>query len=218
MRKWSWLLGTVVLLGLALNVTAQEEIEYRDIAEVSVYGGLALPAQGISDFRDTLGAKTGWEVGLSAGLFVTPDFVVGLDFTYSQYSIDTDNDLITLDHRFYNPMLYAKYYFFGESDFVPYLKASAGLFLPKFTTPVMDDDGTNLRLRELSYGPGLSVGGAAGIMMYVHDYGGLFLEASYQQAFTEDADKTLGANTYVFGENTGLVNIQFGISAFFGNE
>lgn len=218
MRKWSWLLGVVMLLALGTGAVAQEEEEYRDVAEVLVYGGVSIPGQGVNNFLDTLGAKTGWDVGVSAGLFLTPSLVLGLDFTYAQYGIDTDNDMITLKHRFYNPMLYLKYYFFSESNLVPYVKGTAGLYLPKFTTQITNDDGTNRRLRELSYGPALAVGASAGVMLYIHDYGGLFLEGSYQYAKTDKSDKTLGALTYEFGETTGLLNIHFGVATYFGTD
>ena len=108
MRKWSWLLGVVMLMALGTGAIAQEEYEYRDVAEVLVYGGVSVPSGGITNFLDTLGAKTGWDVGVSAGVFLTPSLVLGLDFTYAQYGIDTDNDMITLKHRFYNPMLYVR--------------------------------------------------------------------------------------------------------------
>jgi hypothetical protein len=109
-----------------------------------------------------------------------------------------------------------KYYFFGESDFVPYIRGQAGLSFSKFTTIVIDNSVG--KFRELSYDPSLMVGAGAGAFFYTTDYSGLFLEVNYYQAFSEEAKGTFQETEYRFGENIGLLDIHAGIHVFFGSE
>ena len=57
---------------------------------MSIYGGFGIPSGGISDWNDSLGAGTGWEIGMDVGYFLTPSMVLGLNFTYAQFSVDTE--------------------------------------------------------------------------------------------------------------------------------
>ena len=74
------IIAAVLLLG-SLNVSAQEEVVTKDVLEVSLYGGLAVPTGGISDWTtgpipelDRIyerAAQTGWDVGLDIGYYIT---------------------------------------------------------------------------------------------------------------------------------------------------
>ena len=204
----------VFLLLCSLSVVAQDyEEEERDILEVSLFGGVGIPSGGISDWSDSLGAKTGWAVGVDFGYFLKSNLVLGLNFTYVQFEIDADNEANQLNHRLYNPSLYLKYYFFGEGNFAPYLKAHVGVDNAKFATFVPDPG----RYRELSYDPSFAFGGGAGVFYYTSDYSGLFLEVNYHQGLTDGAQKDYEGRTYDFGENIGLIDIHAGISVFFGS-
>ena len=90
--------------------------------------------------------------------------------------------------------------------------------LKPILSPISDSDGSNLRNRELSYSPGISFGAAAGVFRYTSDYSGLFLQAGYMMAMTDDSDKTKGSTTYLFGENTGIIDLRAGIVLFFGSD
>lgn len=218
MKNLSILLGLFLILALQVTAFAQDdEDEARDILEISMYGGTGIPAGGLSDWNDTLGAKVGWQIGIDAGYFLTPEIVIGINFAYYQMEIDNDNPSLTQNHRFYNPQAYLKYYFFSESNFAPYVKGLVGLYNPKFSTPVTDPDGTNVRYRELSYSPALSVGAAAGLFYYTSYYSGLFVEAGFQHAFSESSDKTYLDNNYEFGENISLIDVHAGIIVYFGS-
>lgn len=220
MKLLSTVLGFLLVVALVLPAHAQDDEEYyeaRDLLEVSGYGGMMIPGGGLKDWNDSLGAKTAWQVGLEVGYFLTPDLVLGVGMTYAQSGIDSPVD-IGQSHRLYLPSAYLKYYFWSESDLAPYVKGMFGLVAPKFSTPVTDANGTNLRFRELSYDPALMIGGGAGIFYYTSDYSGLFLEGTFQYGFTEDAKKTFRDNEYTFGESATLVDIHAGVRVFFGTD
>lgn len=207
MKKLGILLAALLLLS-ALTVSAQEEEEEYDILEMNFSVGAGIPGSGISDWMDTLGAKTGWSMGMDIGYFLKPNIVLGFNFTYYQFGIDHDST-DDLNHRFYSPSAYLKYYFEGESNFVPYLKLHAGVENPKFATWV-EASGIN-RYREKSYDPAFAFGVGAGAFYYTSDYSGIFLEVNYHQAMTKNTTATYGGNTYDFGENAGLIDIHAGV-------
>ena len=233
MKKISILLMVFLLLSLSV-VNAQEE-DVKDDLEVSVFGGLGLPLGGVTDWHDSLGASLGWDIGVEVGYFVTPNFVLGLNFTYYELSIDVPSEpTITgsngvpgvtfvslasnaegLSHRYYNPSLYLKYYFFGESNWVPYLKGHIGIDNAKFTT-LIDQEGSVTRYRALSYDPNLAFGFGGGLFYYTSDYSGLFLEANFHYSAGKNAEKEFYGNTYVFDENAMIFDIHAGVSVYFG--
>jgi hypothetical protein len=205
-------LGLFVLL-CGVPVLAQDyEEEERDLLELVFYGGAGIPGSGVSDWSDTLGAKTGFTVGLDFGYFLSPELVLGLSFSYLQFEVDTDSEANALNHRFFNPSLYLKYYFFTEGNLAPFVKAHAGVDNAKFATFV----GQPSRFRELSYDPAFSFGIGGGLMYYTSDYSGLYLEVDYHQAMTENVAKTYQDTEFKFGSNSGLVNLRAGIAIYFG--
>jgi hypothetical protein len=221
MKLLSSVLGLVMVVGLSLSASAQDDVdvsEDRDLLEVSFYGGAFIPGGGVTEFGDSLGAKSGWQIGLDVGYFLKPEWVIGINMTYAQLGIDTQDPANTQHHRLYNPMAYVTYYFWGESNMVPYIKGKAGLYNAKFSTAVTSGDGSNLRYRELSYDPALAVGGAIGLFYYTSDYSGLFAEVGYQTAFTKDVKKDFGGITYTFGETTSMIDLHAGIRVFFGSD
>lgn len=221
-----------ILLLFSVSAVAQDgdeyyEDDYRDILQVSIFGGLGLPSGGVKDWTTEtasgaidFGPKTGFGLGTEIGYFATPSLIVGLRFIYNQYAIDTDIDAVdSRYHRTYCPSLYALYYFFGESDFVPYVRAHAGIDFVKFTTSVRDvPRGNVFEYRELSYDPGFAFGAGLGIFYYTHDYGGLFLEANYHQGLVSGVTGSYEGLDYEFGEDMGLIDVHFGIRVFFGSE
>lgn len=203
----------------AVNAAAQdEEEEGRDLLEVSLFGGASIPSGGLSNWNDTLGAKTGLGLGAGIGYFLTERIVIGLNFTYTQYAIDTDTPAKNQHHRFFNPSLYVTRYFFGESDWVPYISGQVGLDNPKFSTWVLDTTGVPPgKFRELSYDPAVSFGASVGLFRYTSDFSGLYLEVNYHYGRTKDVEATFQGNSFVFGETTGMIGVYAGIRAFFGN-
>ena len=225
MKKSSILIAASVLLLLNLSAVAQDEYEEgKDVLEVSIYGGVGLPSSGLSDWMtgNELGVpedrapKTGWDFGLDIGYYVTPKFNLGINFLYTQMGIDIDGDS-DHSHKFYNPNIYAKYSFEGESDFVPYIKVHFGLDNPKFSTLVFDNNSSSRKYRELSYDPAVAFGGSVGLFKYTSDFSGLFLEAGYHMALTEDTEGTYQDDTYTFNEQTGIIRINAGVRLIIGS-
>ena len=218
MKISGFVLTLTCLLVIGPTLMAQDyEDEERDALELTFYSGFGLPSGGLGDWNDSLGAKTGLLFGLDLGYFLTEDMVLGFNFTYGQYGVDSPGDLPGLKHRFYNPSLYLKYYFWGDGDLVPYLKGSLGVDNAKFTTGVakLDDTSGTARHRELSYDPALSFGLTAGAFLYTSDYSGLFLDVTYHQGFTEKSEKVYDGVTYLFGENASVIEIHAGINIYF---
>ena len=215
MKKLSVLCAAFLLLAVNLTALAQDEEEEKDFMEMNFYGGLGIPAGGISDWHDTLGAKTGFSMGIDLGYFLKPNLVIGVNMVYSQFSIDAEDEASELHHRLYNPNAYIKYYFQGESNLEPYIKAHIGLENPKFTTFVGNFAGN--RYREKTYDPSLAFGFGAGVFYYTADFSGLFLEVNYHHALTEDSKAEYGGQEYTFGENLGIVDIHAGVRILIGS-
>ena len=213
---------TLLMLSLALPIAAQEEEEVvwaKDILETTFYGAFSSPSGELKTWKDSLGPKGDLGYGFEVGYFATYSLVVGFGFTYYQFDIDNNvNDIAAegLTHRLYSPTLYAKYYPQLESNFSPYVKASIGLDFPKFTTYAVSDQIGN-RYRQLSYDPALSLGASLGLFYFVHDYGGLYLEADYHYGETIDVEAEYAqGGTYRFEEKISLINIRFGIRILVG--
>ncbi len=208
---------TVVLFLIAIASPAMAQVEERDLMEISLFGGLGVPSSGLTDWQtagEDRAAETGFDVGMDIGFMITSKFVSGINFTYTQYSFDDTLEQSNHSHRLYNPNLYVKYLFEGESYFVPYVKGHIGMYFPKFSTFVRNDAGD--RFRELSYDPALGFGVGAGLFYYTADFSGLYLEGNYHYAFTEDVKGSYQGRDYRFGENLSSVDIHFGIRVLFG--
>jgi hypothetical protein len=229
MKKISTILVLLMVLIFGASVCAQDENAEetgKDFLEVALFGGLSMPIGGITDWTSTgptgtlaMGTKAGFDMGFNIGYYVTPQIVTGLDYTYSQYDIDTD--LPSLDsrrHRIYGLAAYGTYYFFGESNFVPYLKAQAGIDIPKFTTSIYDGNIDSYVYRELSYDPGFAFGFGAGLFYYTYDFGGVYVEANFRNGLTDKVKGKSGNDTYVFGTNESVLDIRAGLKVFFGQE
>lgn len=202
---------TLVLALISANsVRAQEQEGYvKDLMEVNFFGGGGVPSGDIKDFSDSLGAKFGYNFGFDAGFFITQSWVAGLNFTFTEFKLEDGANAPGLHHKLYSPSLYAKYYFTGQSDFVPYLKAQGGLAFPKFTTLVENSEGK--RYREKSYNPVFTYGAGAGLYVFTTDFSGVFIEANYLGASSSKTKATYQGSEYTFGSNLSMIDIHAGI-------
>lgn len=211
--KKSVLIALMIFAMLATQTAvAQDEDDSHDVLEFSIYSGVGLPISGLKNFQDSLGAELGWGLGFDLGYFVSSSFVLGLNFRYTQFGIESDVDLGSLKHKLYNPNLYAKLYFQGETDWEPFLTAFVGLENPKFTTATVD------RYREISYDVAVSVGGGLGIFYFTSDYSGLFLQANYRHAFTVDSKGSHAGVEYFFNQSVDQFEIFAGIRLLVGSD
>jgi hypothetical protein len=205
------ILMTVLLVG---GSAAAQDVE-RDLLEISIGGGLALPGSSISEWHnDSLGAGTGWSLNFDFGYFLRYNMVVGFNFAYTQFPVNADDEADGTFHRLYNPNLYLKYSFIGESNFEPYLRAQVGVENAKFTTLKKHPE---YHYWATSYDPALSLGGGLGIFYYTSDYSGLFLEGNFHWAGTKDAKRVYDDETLIFGENLTDINIRAGIRVLVGS-
>ena len=224
MKKFSLFVVFLVLLIASTSALAQDDDddEVMDFLEVALFGGGSMPGSGISDWMvpgsPELGARNGILLGGDVGVFATANLVIGVHFVYSQYNLDTDENTGSLKHRFYNPSLYLKYYFFGESNLAPYLRVHAGIDNPKFTTLVFDDALQQNKFRELTYDVLLAFGGSAGVFYYTSDFSGLFLEGSFHYGLSKDVEGQFQDRVYVFQDNYTQFNLFAGVKMFFGAE
>lgn len=215
MRKLALITG-IFLLTFCSTGFSQDE-EEKDFLEASLFGGFLVPTGGLSNWSDTLGAKSGFTAGLDIGYFLTPSMVLGLTFSYGQMGIDATDEASQKHHRFYNPAIYGKYYFFSESKFAPYFKVQAGVDNAKFATSVRDQDGGSPKYRDVSYDPAFAIGGGAGLFYYTSDVSGFYIEANVHHAFSENAKATYQNTSYKFGESSTFFDLRGGLSLFFGS-
>ncbi len=232
MRKTSIVAAAFVLLILSGSVFAQEEWEGRDVLEVAIFGGVGVPSGGITDWTTggqtfaettTRKAKTGLDLGIDIGYYLKPNVNIGLNFMYTQFDAEAPTGITIAEgldkqkHRLYNPNVYLKYNFEGESNFVPFLKAHVGLDNPKFSTWVLDHNDNSRKFRELSYDPAFAFGASAGLFYYTADFSGVFVEAGYHMGMTDKVKATYQGDEYEFGENTGVIWINAGIKLIVGS-
>lgn len=212
MRKLYGLLalGSVLLLvvGPVWAQDAAEEDE-KDLVEISAFVGTGLPQGGIKNYQGTLGAKAGFQTGIEAGYFVSPNVVLGFHLSYTQFGIDGAANAKGLDHKLYFPALYLKYLVNSNSNLVPYVKALAGAQNPKFTRYAENIEGN--RYRALSYDPAFGYSLGVGVFYYTADYSGLFLEACYSGASTKNVKSTYAGTTYLFNETAKSLDLRLGI-------
>lgn len=209
----------VILTGLLVfaygSVVLAEEAQEKDFLEAAIYGGLSAPVGGINNWQDTLKAKSGFNVGFDIGYFMTANFVLGLTFSYHQFKIDATNEARLMNHRLYNPAVYAKYYFFSASKFAPYLRGQAGVDNPKFATEVLD--GSQWKFRELSYDPAFAISGGGGLFYYTSDVSGFYLEANLHHAFAKSVSGTYQNKPYTFGSSSTVLDLHAGLAMYFGS-
>ncbi len=199
----------------ANSARAQEQEGYvKDLMEVNFFGGGGVPSGDIKNFSDTIGAKFGYNFGFDAGFFINQSWVAGLNFTFTEFSVDEGAKAPGLHHKLYSPNLYAKYYFTGESDFVPYLKAQGGVAFPKFTTLVANWAGA--RYREMSYDPVFAYGFGAGLFYFTTDFSGLFVEANYLRAASSDTKANYNGIDYSFESGLSQIDIHAGVRILIG--
>ena len=211
MKRFSVTLAVLLLVAFSSSAFSQDEEEERDILEIGFYGGLGVPVGGIGDFNDSLGAKNGWALGLDFGYFVTTNIIFGFSFTYTQFGVDGPDLVSDASHRLYSPSLYTKYYFIGESNWEPYLKVHVGLDNPKFTT------WSKGAYNAISYDPIFAYGFGGGLFYYTADYSGLYIEANYHSAASEDSMCDYETDPLVFGKNIGVIDIHAGIRILIGS-
>ncbi len=209
------LIFVLPLVVSAQTNSASTTSDERDALEVSVSTGLGLPMGGVKTWNDTLGAKTAINLGGEVGMFLSQNYVLGLQFNYSQFGIDTKSDAKTLHHRLYSPGIYLKRYFFGGSDFTPFVRVGAGVDFPKFATLI--DDAGSLKYRELSYNGCLAFELGAGVFYYTSDFGGFYAEAGFHEGLTNGAKKSYQDNDYRFPGNISRFDLRAGIRVFFGS-
>ena len=192
----------------------EEQPYVKDLLEINFFGGAAIPTGDIKNFGDTAGARATYNVGFDAGFFITEKFVGGLDFTYSPFKVDKRANSGGLRHGLYSTSLYGKYYFQGASDWVPYVKAQAGVDFAKFTTFVSNSSGD--RYRELSYDPAFAFGLGAGVFFFTSDFSGLFAEVNYHRAISKNAKANYQGTDYELNGDIGVIDIHGGIRILIG--
>jgi hypothetical protein len=216
MNKLVTIFAVLVALALPLAALAQTDQE-KDVLEVGVSGGLSIPAGGASSFQDSLGGKVGFNVAVDCGYFLTPDLTLGGAIAFHQLGVKQISSIDNNQHnRVYVPTVYLKYHFFGNSNFVPYVKANVGAIFMKYSTLV--EDHGNWKFREIGYHPGLAMGLGGGAFYYTSDYSGIFLEANFLEGFTKSVSHEYGGKTYSFGKNVTMLDIRAGIQVFFGSK
>ena len=207
-----------VLILLAVNFTVWAQDEERDVVEIGFFGGLGIPGSGLTDWKtgdQERAAKTGFDLGMDVGYFLRPNLVVGLNFIYTQFPIDTGDKKSSHNHRLYNPNLYVKFLFEGESNWTPYVKGHVGFENPKFSTFVEHSEAN--RFKEISYDPSVALGLGVGLIYYTAYYSGIFIEANYHQAFSKNAEAIYQDDPYEFGEDLGTFDIHAGIRILFSS-
>jgi len=212
------LFALLIFTSVAVAQEEEEEVFERDVLEINFFGGVDGPTGDLLDWKDTLGAKTGYNFGLDLGYFITEKIVSGVGFRFSQYSIaGQEHDLAVVDlaHRAYNPAVYLKYYLFPVSNFSPYVKVDGGLSFLKFTTWVTNPNGD--RYRQLSYDPAFSFSIGAGGFLYTADYGGFFVEANYHRVLSSDVEADYEGGTYLFGDDISTWDIHGGLRVLIGS-
>ncbi len=181
----------------------------KDLMEVNFFGGGGFPSGDIKNFGVSLGAGAGRSFGLEAGFFATNNLVAGLNFSFTKFQIEDKAKAQGLHHKLYSPNLYLKYYFSGQSDFVPYIKAHGGLEFAKFATLI--DNTTPKKYREISYDPALAYGVGAGLFYFTTDFSGIFAEINFHHANSDGSRTTYQRPELTFNSNINVIDVHAGV-------
>lgn len=220
MRNFRVLIILALAIFLAGNAMAQDDEEnpkWRNF-EVTLTGGFSFPMGDFKDWNDSLGAKTGNNFGGAGGYYFNNRLCLGGYFEYAQFALEEPNTEIsvsTMHYKLYKVGGYIKYALVGESYWEPFARLRAGATFAKFPTWIGDE---NLRLREVSYDPEVSAGLDLGLLYYTSDYGGVFLQVSYNY---ERLEKTVGTSfdkDYILPHNVNYFSLNAGVTVFFGPE
>ena len=225
MKRSKVLFILTFILALSIPGAAQEEAQAREQEqegkwrnfEVVFDGGLTIPLGGLSDWKDSLGAKNGFHIGGSGGYYFTERICVGTYFHYTELGMEKPvaPGEWNLNFWMYDFGGYLKYVFAGESDFEPYVKLSGGAIWTKFPTWVTP---TQNVLRQESYDPGFSMAVSAGVLYYTSDYGGVFLELGYHNDFMKGVEANYRGEVYEMPDDIKYLELRAGLTAFFGKE
>lgn len=205
------LLGAIAVTTLAPSENLQARIHDDAAFEVSIGGGPSIPTSDFSSFHaDTLGAKSGYQFGVSVGHFVTDLLSLGVGFNYSESKVvsgATPENL--LHYRLYSGGVYAKYHFGYSKKVTPYVRLQANVSAPDFTTPLTTP---GLSYRENSYDLSLGVVASLGARISTFEWGGIFVEAGYRYISTAGKGTSFKQIDYVIPADVSQIEISAGFS------
>ncbi len=219
MRKFRVLL-TIALVVLFAGASFAQDDEggekWRNF-EVTINAGFDFPMGDLKDWYDTLGAKTGINFGGAGGYYFTNRICVGAYFDYVQFGIEEPVSGLAVSefhYKMYKLGGYIKYALAGESYWEPFARLRLGANFAKFTTWIGD---TGTRLREVSYDPELSGGLDLGVMYYTSEFGGIYLQASYNYERLENTVGNSFGQEFALPYNANYFAISTGVTVFFGS-
>jgi len=202
---------TAVLLLAIPSFADDDEEKWRNF-EVSLSTGLSIPSGDITDWYDSLGAESGFHIGLAGGYYFTEGFCAGIYFNYSRWGLPGDYGL---NFQNYDVGSYLKYSLVNESNFEPYIKVSGGVVMPKY--PTWETADFNI-LREQSYDAGYGFAGFLGITWFTSDFGSIFLELGYHNDLVDGVTANNFGIDYTLEGNTTYLELSTGVTVFFGPE
>ena len=201
----------VLALVLLSATNANAQIAEDALFEVNLTFGASIPSSEFSDYFDTLGANTGFNIRGSGGYYLLDNLSVGLYFNYSEFSID--NTANPLKYRIYDFGGYAKLILSPEKKFTPYVRGELGLVRPNIATPITSPQ---VGFREISYSSGIGGGGFLGVRYSTFEYGGLFAEVGYRTEIVSDKNGSFAGVTYELPADINNIQLNAGFNLDFG--
>jgi Outer membrane protein beta-barrel domain len=191
---------------------SQAEVDEDAIFEVSLGAGMAIPTGEFSNFWDTLGAKSGFELDLSGGYFVTPNISIGVAFELAQFSIDNPNN--PQHYRLYTLGAYGKYFAALDSRVSPYVRVQGGITIPNFSAPLADNPGK--AYHESQFDPSFDGLIGLGARISTSENGGIFLEAAYRFTRVSGATAVFEGETLTLPNDISHIQLTIGFGFDFG--
>ncbi|MCH9031207.1 MAG: outer membrane beta-barrel protein [candidate division Zixibacteria bacterium] len=202
----------LVLLGAFLSATnVNAQIAEDALFEVNLTFGASIPSSDFSDYFDTLGANTGFNIRGSGGYYLLDNLSVGLYFNYSEFEVD--NPANPLKYRIYDFGGYAKLILSPEKKLTPYVRGELGLVKPNIATPITSPQ---VGFREISYTNGIGGGGFLGLRFSTFEYGGLFAEVGYRAEFVSAKNGSFANTTYELPADINNIQLNAGFNLDFG--
>lgn len=203
-------LQSVVIMSLLLG-SSLAWAQYEEEPYVEGYVGInyVIPSGYIANDLDpdSINAKggVGWDFGF--GYYATSKLVVGLHFNNRNMSADK----VDLNHRVIEIGAYGKYFLLNmtETSLSPYLRLTGGVSFNRLVTPILGAEGPSYG--ELTYKPAGGAGLGLGLQFKTNEFGGLFVEATYNYDFTEGIKDEYRDIEYEWGGNNQYVTLKFGV-------
>ncbi len=201
----------IVISFLICSSSAFGQYEEEPYIEGFVGPNLTLPigyiGNDLSSDSVSLNAEPGFGLDAGFGYYIKSTLITGFYFNVRNMGVED----LDLHHRVFEIGAYGKFLFSDimETSWSPYARLTAGLNFGKLVTKVEGETGPVYR--ELSHSPTLGAGLSLGMYKRTSEFGGVYLEATFNFDLMDGVTGDYQGRDYEWGDNNQYVVIKAGV-------